>query len=139
MRPTDTGTCDMCGRTFQYWLVHNGFNDSAYAYCDTCGCEASLSIWCQDIPPQAHLKPHGPVNPEAEGLLRPCSCGGTFRAHATPRCPHCNSALSAESARSYIEANAPGSATGWRWQGSWQGLYSLIVEGRSIKDNWLRS
>ena len=76
MRPTDTGTCESCGHTFQYWLIHNGFNDSAFAYCDRCGCEASLSGWYDRIPPHAHLKIHGPVNPEAVALLQPCSCGG---------------------------------------------------------------
>jgi uncharacterized paraquat-inducible protein A len=130
------GTCDSCGLTFSYQLIHNGFNDSAFAYCDRCGCEASLSCWYERIPAGAQLKLHGPVNPEAEALLLPCTCGGTFRANASPRCPHCGSALSAELARSYIEADAPGTAKGWRWQGSWAGMYSIIVEGRWVKDNW---
>ena len=138
MRPGDIGTCESCGKTFSYRLVHNGFGDCAFAYCDKCGCEASLSCWFSDIPPQAHLKVHGPVNPEAEVLLQPCSCGGTFRANASPRCPHCTSPLSAVSARSYIEANAPGTAKGWTWQGSWDGIYSLIVEDRWVQDNWRR-
>jgi hypothetical protein len=133
------GTCESCGRTFKYRLVHNGFGDSAFAYCDRCGCEASLSCWYSSVPRQAQLKVHGPVNPEAEALLRPCSCGGTFKANASPRCPHCSVALSAEAARSYLEANAPGTAGGWRWQGSWQGLYSLVVEDRWIQDNWRSS
>ena len=138
MRSTATGTCDVCGQTFQYWLIHNGFNDSAYAYCDRCGCEASLNGYYKDVPPQAHLKIHGPINPEAEEFLQPCSCDGTFRADASPHCPHCKSPLSAEAARSYIEANAPGTAKGWRWQRSWKGLYSLIIEDRWVRDNWLR-
>jgi acetolactate synthase-1/2/3 large subunit len=31
----DTGTCDSCTGSFQYSLTHNGFNDSAYAYCES--------------------------------------------------------------------------------------------------------
>jgi hypothetical protein len=131
------GTCESCGRTFSYRLIHNGFNDSAFAYCDRCGCEATLSGWHKA--PEAQLKVHGPVNPEAEALLQPCSCGGTFRATASPRCPHCHTALSPEAARSYIEAHAPGTANGWRWQGAWSGLYSVIVEGRWVQDNWRRT
>jgi uncharacterized paraquat-inducible protein A len=138
VRAAATGTCDACGQTFEYRLIHNGFNDSAYAYCDRCGCAASLNGYYKNIPPQAHLKIHGPINPEAEALLQACSCGGTFRADAAPRCPHCKFPLSAEGARSYIEANAPGTAKGWRWQRSWKGLYSLIVEDRWVQDNWLR-
>jgi hypothetical protein len=133
------GTCESCGCTFSYRLIHNGFNDSAFAYCDRCGCEASLHYYYADVPPEAHLKVHGPVNPEAEALLQPCSCGGTFRAKAGPRCPHCNAALSADAAGSYIEANAPGTAKGWRWQGTWGGLYSLVVEGRQVRNNWRRT
>src|SRR5271166_2657291 len=123
----DIGTCDSCGRTFSYQLVHNGFNDSAFAYCDQCGCTAMLSGYHLGIPAAEKLAIHGPVNVEAEELLTPCSCGGSFRATASPRCPHCKSALSADVARAYIEANAPGTKRGWKWQGSWSGLYCLIV------------
>ncbi|MGH9725536.1 MAG: hypothetical protein ACRD41_10765, partial [Candidatus Acidiferrales bacterium] len=85
MAKMDIGTCESCGRTFSYQLIHNGFNDSAFAYCERCGCEASLSCWYKDIPPGARLKVHGPVNPEAEAFLQQCGCGGIFRANASPR------------------------------------------------------
>lgn len=135
----DIGNCDSCKRQFTYRLIHNGFNDSAFAYCDSCGCQASLSGWHRSIPAQAHFRAHGPVTPETESLLQPCVCGGAFRASASPRCPHCNAELSAEAARLYIEPNAPGSAKGWRWQGSWQGPYSMVVEGRAATDVWKQS
>jgi hypothetical protein len=136
MAHRDTGRCTSCGGAFSYELVHNGFNDSAFAYCDACGCEASLSCWCETIPSGARLKVHGPVNPEAEALLRPCSCGGKFRASASPRCPHCKAPLDPAKASEYIEANAPGTKLGWQWQRSWQGAYSIIIQGLSVKDNW---
>jgi hypothetical protein len=133
----DTGSCDSCGGKFQYRLVHNGFGDSAFAYCDACGSSALLSCWHDRIPAGAKLKVHGPINPEAEALLAPCACGGKFKASASPRCPHCLSMLSAEASRAFIEANAPGSSKGWRWQGSWDGVYSILIEGRNVTDNWL--
>ena len=133
----DTGSCDSCRGKFHYQLVHNGFNDSAFAYCEVCGSSALLSCWYDRIPLEAKLKVHGPINPEAEALLTPCACGGKFRAGASPRCPHCRAVLSAEASREFIEANAPGTAKGWRWQGSWDGMYSILIEGRNVNDNWL--
>jgi hypothetical protein len=133
----DIGTCESCSQTFSYRLIHNGFNDSAFAYCDRCGCSASLSGWYKAIPPAAHFRAHGPVTPDTEVLLQGCRCGGRFCATASPRCPHCNHELSAESATSYIEANAQGTAKGWKWQRSWQGLYSIVVDGRAVSDVWL--
>ena len=132
----DTGECDTCLQAFHYALIHNGFNDSAFAYCDQCGMTVLVSAWDRDTPAAAKLKVHGPVNPEAEAMLAPCPCGGAFRANALPRCPHCSVELSADVAANYIEANAPGTAKGWRWQRSWQGLYAVIVEGRSTKGRW---
>lgn len=136
MAKIDAGVCEACLQTFNYSLIHNGFNDTAYAYCDKCGETIFVSGWSKDIPPAANLKVHGPMNPEAEALLAPCSCGGRFSASAAPRCPHCLNQLSAELATVYIEANAPGTAKGWRWQCSWQGLYAIIIEGKSAKGLW---
>ena len=39
-RRDGTGTCESCGHSFDYMLIHNGFNDSAFAYCDSCGMTA---------------------------------------------------------------------------------------------------
>jgi hypothetical protein len=136
MAKIDNGLCDACGHAFAYQLIHNGFNDTAFAYCDRCGSTALLSGYFKGVPPAAKLAIYGPVNAEAEGLLKPCACGGSFRHDAAPRCPHCNTVLSAEKARAYIEKNAPGTSRGWRWQGSWSGLYCIIVEGRSVENNW---
>lgn len=136
MARADIGTCGSCDQTFTYQLIHNGFNESAFAYCDQCGSTALPDGWHEGIPESAEFKVHGPVNPEAEALLQRCPCGGHFLASASPRCPRCGEVLSAEEARSYIEANAPGTQKGWRWQGSWGGMYCIIIEDRLIKDNW---
>lgn len=135
-RSDGKATCERCGAHFDYFLVHNGFNDSAYAYCDTCGMTALLSGWAGNIPAHVDLRVHHPVTPEVEEHLRPCSCGGTFRAAGSPRCPNCQQPLSAERLTGEIERNAPGTNGGWRWQQSWSGLYAIVIEGRMIEDNW---
>ncbi len=136
MARENIGTCESCDQSFAFQLIHNGFNDSAFAYCDQCGSTALLDGWNEGIPESVEFKVHGPVNPTAEALLQPCSCGGRFLASASPRCPHCSAPLSAEEARSYIEASAPGAQEGWRWQGNWDGMYCIIIEDRLVKDNW---
>src|SRR5215469_14744001 len=94
------GACEHCKRTFAYELIHNGFNDSACAYCDSCGCTAVLSIWTKG-PPGVTLD-FGAISPEIEQYLSPCACGGRFLAGAAPRCPHCHHTLSPVLAAEYI-------------------------------------
>jgi hypothetical protein len=36
-----------------------------------------------------------------------------------------------------IEADAPGTAKGWRWQRNWTGLYCVILADGVVHDNWL--
>ena len=128
------GSCESCGGHFDYQLIHNGFNDTAYAYCAECGMTAFLG-WYQ-IPPSFEIPPHGPVPPAKDHLLLPCGCGGAFSGSASPRCPRCRRPLDAEKATKWIEANAPGAKKGWRWQRSWAGLYCIVIEGRKVDDNW---
>lgn len=130
-------TCDACHAQFSYYLIHNGFNDSAYAYCDTCGQTALLSGWAGNIPKDVDLRIHQPIAPELEEHLAACSCGGRFRAHASPRCPHCRHPLAAASLTHQIEENAPGTKGGWRWQQDWSGLYAIVIEDRMTRDNWV--
>lgn len=130
------GVCESCDRRFEYALVHNGFADTAYAYCDRCGTTALLSGWYERIPRGAPLRVQGPIETETESWLQPCICGGSFRHGASPRCPHCNAPLSAELATRYIEKNAPGAKRGWRWQRNWLGMYAIIIERRIVNNNW---
>jgi hypothetical protein len=130
------GYCSHCASDFLYRLIHNGFNDSAYAYCDVCGCTALLSGWATDIPVEAGLVIHARITPSVEPFLRRCSCGGRFTSRAAPRCPHCQFELSAGDATSFLEANAPGTDVGWRWQCSWDGLYCIIIGDRVTYDPW---
>jgi hypothetical protein len=136
-RSDGEATCEHCGAQFEYYLVHNGFNDSAYAYCDTCGATTLLGGWASNIPMNVDLRIHEPITPALEEHLAACSCGGRFRADASPRCPHCRHPLSAIGLTKHIEKNAPGTKAGWRWQQNWSGLYAIVVENRMTQDNWV--
>ena len=133
-RKDGEGTCRVCGVPFAYMMIHNGFNDSAFAYCDSCGRTALLDLWTA---PQDVKLSFGAIPKEAEPRVAPCPCGGHFRSDASPRCPSCREPLSAEAATSFLEANAPGTNEGWRWQRSWQGLYCIVVERPPVENSWL--
>jgi hypothetical protein len=129
------GSCENCLANFKMDLIHNGFNESVYAYCDTCGKTAVLSGWSKQWPQNVKGK-HGEMNPEMEPFLRPCDCGGRFTTGSSPRCPECKKPLSAVLAAEYIERQAPGAKKGWRWQRNWSGMYCVIVEGKRVLDNF---
>jgi hypothetical protein len=76
------------------------------------------------------------MTPDVEGLLKPCPCGGEFRASSDPKCPSCANSLSATKATSYIESNAPGTAKGWRWDQCWSGVYSIVINENFVEDWW---
>jgi hypothetical protein len=44
------GVCEHCQQQFGYWLGHCGFGDCVYAYCDSCGRTAILSLWDKRMP-----------------------------------------------------------------------------------------
>jgi hypothetical protein len=128
------GDCEHCKRKFRYRLIHNGFNESAYAYCDICGMTALLDRW--RVPTGVEVAMDGPIPRGIEPRLAACSCGGAFRASASPRCPYCRQPLSASQASEYLERQASGDKKGWRWQRTWTGLYCIIIENRVVHDVW---
>jgi hypothetical protein len=142
MAKIDQGQCEHCSQVYNYMLLHSGFGDKAYAYCETCGKLATLDGWnprMKNIPVDVGW--HHEINTDVERYLLPCSCGGRFRKGASPRCPHCTVPLSAERAAGHIEQNAPGTAKGWLWQRNWSGLYCVAIEDpknpgtfRTVKD-----
>ena len=136
-RTKDEGICEHCRKTFGYYLIHNGFNESSYAYCDQCGMPVLLHT--EKIPKGVNVEPHQVITQDVERHLLPCSCGGSFRSGAGPRCPHCHDRLSPVSATEYIEAHAEGTKAGWRWQKTWAGLYCIIIEDRFVQDVWRRN
>lgn len=76
------------------------------------------------------------ISKELEPYLQRCKCGGEFARAAKPRCPSCNSYLSAKYATKFIEANAEGTKKGWRWARSWNGLYAIVIENKKVDNNW---
>jgi hypothetical protein len=132
-RKMSEGTCDKCTRTFGYYLIHNGFNESCYAYCSICGMTAVIDTHYKDRTAEGFPR-HRSITSDAEPFLASCPCGGSFKAGAAPRCPHCKEKLSAIAAASWIEASAAGSAQGWRWQRDWEGLYAIVIEGRLMSN-----
>lgn len=135
MREDGTGTCEHCGKQFGYCLFHCGFGDCSYAYCDKCGMTAILSLWDKRMP-NLSLANEGwgqqEIPVELEQYLRPCECGGAFKRGASPRCPYCSQALSAEIATKYLEANAPGTKRGWKWQRNWHDMYCIVLTNRHV-------
>jgi len=88
VRKDGEGECPACGHQFDYCLIHNGFNESAYACCDSCGITALLDGWW--MPRDVRIPLHGVIPAKHEALLAACSCGGQYRYGAAPRCPHCH-------------------------------------------------
>ncbi len=134
-REDGLGVCEHCNSRFSYYLVHSGFNDSSYAYCDSCGCTAILD----DYAPRPNGAPFvrfKRITSGVEPYLEPCGCGGRFTAAGEPRCPKCKTTLSAIVATSWIEHNAPGTSKGWRWQRTWDDLYCIVIEGQVISNPW---
>ena len=84
------GDCDTCGQTYHYSLWHAGFGESSYAYCEDCGMLATFNYAnpvLSTLPPLSALNQE--IDAEWEPLLHPCTCGGSFRKGASPRCPYC--------------------------------------------------
>lgn len=141
MRETEAGQCEHCGKTFGYYLIHCGFGDCSYAYCDKCGCTAVLSYWSWDqirIAPQlpAGCVPQKEICEDWEPFLQLCKCGGHFKKGAWPRCPHCSEQISPDVAATYIERNALGTEKGWRWQRNWHDTYCIVIDNRMVEDNY---
>lgn len=133
-RETSEGACDKCGAAFQYYLIHNGFGDTAYAYSDSTTYTVLLDEW--KIPANVPVKIQGKIQKETEEYLLPAPDGGIFRSSASPRCPVCGQVLDPVAATRYIEADAKGTKKGWRWQKSWDGMYCIVIENRVVYDTY---
>jgi hypothetical protein len=123
------GDCEHCCRVYHYTLLHAGFGDYSYAYCDCCGMLATFtysSSFFLSLPRLAAQ--HQVIDAAWESHIQSCACGGHFRSNASPRCVYCKQPLSAEHAAPHIERNSVGAGRGWRWQNNWSEVYCLAVE-----------
>ncbi len=129
--PNHTGWCHQCGCEFPFEVIHCGFNEASYAYCEDCGTVALLAAGYKE---KRGIPRHRGIEAEGEPQLSACPCSGRFAAGASPRCPHCRGALDATQASEYIEAAIRPVAAGWNWQRNWEGLYCMIVDRRVTHD-----
>ena len=124
-RYSGEGSCESCQEKFRYFLLDTNINASRYGYCSVCGTTA-LAKTGSEV--------YGAIDDEDEARLDACSCGGRFRGDAAPRCPFCHEELSARTAGTWIEGNLAKKRPDWRWQGSWHGLYCIVIENRLVTD-----
>jgi uncharacterized paraquat-inducible protein A len=136
-KPAQLGVCEECHKLFEYSLWHNGVNNSSYAYCERCGKTAILDISDQRFPvDEVKSSAYQGISAGVETHLMACHCGGFFLASSQPRCPHCEEALSAAKAATYIERQPPQSSPDWRWQMNWRGTYCIVIEAREVRNNF---
>lgn len=131
-----SGACEHCRQTFDYWLLQCQRTNSAYAYCDSCGTTAILSLTDPRMPQLPNRQAPEEICADLEPYIFHCYCGGQFKRGSSPRCPFCNETISAEWARTYIESNAFGAREGWRWQGNWTGPYAFVIESKLVNNNF---
>jgi hypothetical protein len=123
------GDCEHCCRVYHYTLLHAGFGDYSYAYCDCCGMLATFGYSSSFLLTLPRLtNQHQVIDPAWEPFILPCGCGGHFRSEASPRCVFCKEPLSAEHAAPHIERNSVGAGRGWRWQKNWTETYCIALE-----------
>jgi len=125
------GKCEHCRKTFPYYLIHSGFNNSWYAYCNRCGMTAILDYFNERRPRLDGCALHQAICIEMEPHIKSCECGGRFRRGASPRCPACHQELSAAEASIYIHSDAD-----LRWQQNWTGLNCIVIGDRVVQNNF---
>jgi hypothetical protein len=129
MQVLHKGECEHCHELYRYSLWNAGLGECSYAYCDSCGKLATISYHDPRmalLPPTDIMKQE--IDASWEPYLAPCSCGGSFRRGASPRCPSCNQRLSAELATEHIEMNEAYATRNWRWQQNWSDEYCIAME-----------
>lgn len=132
------GKCDRCSGQFNYSLMHCGFGDCLYAYCDRCGATAFFDNYKFPNELKIFLRYSNSnyvIPKHLEPFIEKCNCGGNFKHDASPRCSNCHRILSPIEANKYIKSDQP-DKTGWHWQNNWTGTYAIVIEDNKIWDNW---
>ena len=142
MSTTLPGICDKCKSTFEFRLIHNGFNESSYVYCDSCGKTSLLDEYSKQMPGRCEWffrsdKRYEKIDAKLEPYLEKCLCGGSFKRSAIPRCPRCKQQLDPVEVNKYIDNDRPVEDKGkFLWQNNWDGIYAIIIEENVIRNNW---
>lgn len=134
-REQHAGECDACGQMFRWYTIHNGFNNSFYAYCSGCGTTAILDFYGTPLtqhPAVAKLIA-GEIPKQVEDLLKPCTCGSRFLPGARPRCPNCaHELLPRAGANDYASAGSQRKARGWPLTWNPAQIYCVIINDRVV-------
>ncbi len=143
MSKNRVGICDKCKTSFNYYLIHNGFNETSYSYCDHCGKTCLLDEYSEEIPRKCQWffetdKRYEKISDKLEGYLKKCSCGGSFKRNASPRCPHCRQELDPVEVNKFIYNDVRPEYKGkFLWQNNWNGIYAIVIENNKIDNNWI--
>ncbi len=103
------GDCEHCCRIYHYTLLHAGFGDYSYAYCDRCGTLATFdysSSFILNLP--ALQTQHQAIEASWHPFIAECACGGHFRSDASPRCVFCSGAALGRTCRCAYRAQFSG-------------------------------
>ena len=132
-------TCSACGQDFKVRVVHSGFSNDEFLYCDRSHHVAVLEIYSRTSSLLLRLadecgrglwdwRESAEYRARIEGALRSCPCGGRFTFSAGPRCPRCRVPLALDEVRAQVElfGNA-----------GWRGAYYLILDDGSVEEPFL--
>lgn len=133
---TFLGWCDKCRIEFNFSAIHNGFNETTYAYCDTCGKTCFLEEYFKEIPEKCKwffdtAQRYEKISERLEPYLEKCSCGGNFRRNAVPRCPQCRQKLDPLEVNKHVKSDEK-----YKWQNDWTGIYAMIIKDNKVYNNW---
>lgn len=161
--PTKSKTlkCYHCRSTFDFYPAHSGFGDEIFFYCDRCGTVACVDIYsheCQqfyqqyietrtyDAKNKSDLEAFD-ANSERmrvaiAGNLDRCSCGGSFKADATPRCPICRNQLEWDQIVDQIDQQSDSQTPQYfrkHVSKGWRDIYYFVLNNRIVRNNWTKS
>lgn len=94
-------TCPFCNFSITaeyHQIVHSGFNNSGFMYCDKSGDILTWSTFDSNYRTIVDKHPWSLTQDEkqkVEDAVITCTCGGRFRFSAKPRCPNCNNEVPA--------------------------------------------
>ena len=78
-------------------IIHSGFNENGFMYCDSCPNLLTWSIFDFNYEQLINNKVPWLLNDDEKNIIErsviKCECGGNFKFSAQPRCPNCNNEI----------------------------------------------